>query len=152
MGKPGPDWTPAEDFVLSNSLGMSAERLCELLPGRSIKAIQQRRVRLSGSPKYRKVWSPEEDVLLGKMVREGKTLAMIAEALGRPRNAVKHRWARVNGSSWQCTYVEPVVPPTDPWEALPPDAFKDIKLKADTRFMTSRPQDRTLGGVGSAML
>ena len=40
-------------------------------------------------------WTPEEDAVLLKMLGEGKTAKVVAEALGRPRNAVIGRSHRL---------------------------------------------------------
>ncbi len=142
-------WTPAEDFIIQNAQKLSAAELVELLPGRTLEGINSRRLRLGCRPKAAPPWTPDEDEQLRDMHAEGMGYLEIAATLGRTRAAIKGRLRFLAKDEIQAAATPRNA---DPWPELPPNAFQDVKVKADPAVQLSKPVDRTLAGVGTAML
>jgi len=94
-------------------------------------------------------WSDDELNTLFEMKARGKTLREIAEALGRTTSSVNFRFGILGGHSSASAHRPEIL---QEWPDLPADAFKDIKLKPDPQTTISKPDSRTYGGVGSALL
>ena len=144
--KPWKHWTPEEDAIL---LAASPETTClelmPLLPGRDKRAIERRR-RALGRETVIRLWTLEEDEKLLHWLGLGMTMRRIADELGRTEAAIRTREAVLTkDTGW-------VPPKRDPWADLPANAFEDIKVSADPAIQLSKPQDRTLAGVGTQML
>jgi hypothetical protein len=152
MGKQGADWSQDEDAVLLANRELTATELMPLLPNRSKKAIQLRRIYIvTHPPRYQRNWTPEEDQALMDMLDDGKTAREIGLKLDRLTNAIKHRIKRLRAQNSDMVYVKPSVA-CDPWENVPANAFQDVKVSADPRTTMSKPVNQTVGGVGSRML
>jgi hypothetical protein len=152
MGKQGADWTQDEDAILLANTDKSAAQLMPLLPDRSKKAIQLRRIYIvNHPPRYQRNWTPQEDQIVLDMLDDGKTAREIGLKLNRLTNAIKHRIKRLRALDSDIAYVTPAVK-RDPWENVPADAFKNYRVSNDPRAAMSKPENRTNGGVGSQML
>jgi hypothetical protein len=157
MGKPGPDWTKAEDYILRNEAGLTARQIMALLPNRTACAIRSRRKLLMAKPadmpvEYRNSWTPEQDDILRALNAEGLNYTEIAMQMNRTPNGVKHRMSKLSDRGENFSFSKSPPPKLDPWPDMPKDAFKDIRVSADPRTTMSRPETRTNGGVGSRML
>ena len=143
------NWTPAEDFIITNGKKMPIKVLMELLPGRSPDAIKRRRHDLACAGVKSSPWTPDEDEQLRDMHAEGMGYAEMGAALGRTYSAIKGRLRHLAKDEIQAAATPRNA---DPWPDLGPNAFRDVKVKADPAVQLSRPQERTLAGVGTAML
>ena len=102
---------------------------------------------------HRGTWSQEDDERLIEMLAKGWTYSRIGQVMGRTYNGIKARARKVNENDGKpLPEIEPVREKVDPWAHLPPDAFKDVKVKADPAVQLSKPVGRTLAGVGTALL
>lgn len=142
-------WTPEEDSIIKSAPKLSVAELVELLPGRSWEAVQERRRRHMVTRPQSTPWTQDEDEQLRDMHAEGAGYAEIAAAVGRTYAAVKGRLRFLSKDE----IVAAATPPKgDPWPDLGPNAFRDVKVSADPAVQMSKPQDRTLAGVGTRML
>lgn len=138
-------WTPEEDTIIKASSGMTCAQLMELLPDRDKRSIERRRRRIMGGEPLTRLWTPEDDAAMLHMLSLGMTIRRIADELDRSEAAVRSREAVLNKGGGR-------VKKGDPWPDLGANAFRDVKVSADPAVQLSKPQDRTLAGVGTRML
>ena len=138
-------WTPEEDAIIKASSGMTCAQLMELLPDRDKRSIERRRRRIMGGEPLTRLWTPEDDAAMLHLLSLGFTIRRIADELDRSEAAVRSREALLNKGGGR-------VKKADPWPDLSPDAFKDVKVSADPAVKLTKPQDRTLAGVGTVLL
>jgi len=94
-------------------------------------------------------WLLEDDEQLLELMGNSASHRDMAAALGRSRTSIRNRIRKLERNNREPIYVPPV---GDPWPDLGAHAFKDVKVSADPAVQLSRPQDRTLGGVGTSAL
>jgi hypothetical protein len=160
MGKPGADWTLAEDEILINEACLKASQVRKLLPHRNAHSIRARRRilmnRKPGKPViYRRVWTDEQDDQLRELAGQGLNCAEIAALMNRTPSGIKHRMNKLGGVGEvveTASFTKEPPPKLDQWPDLGPNAFQDIKVSADPRITMGKPETRTSGGVGSRML
>lgn len=73
----------SRERALSHEESMALER--------AIKAID------SGRTARETTWNPEDDAMLIRLRREGKSFAQAATSMGRTKSACRSRWRRIGG-------------------------------------------------------
>ncbi len=113
-------------------------------------------IKFAARPK--RVWTPERCKHLMLLWSTNMSLHEIADEIGLTPTAIERQASEMGLPRRSEALVRGPYEPKDTvrmigeWPALPADAFKDIKLKSDPAVQLSKPQDRTLAGIGSAML
>lgn len=98
-------------------------------------------------------WTREDDERLIDMLAKGWTYSRIGHVMGRNYNSIRSRARKVTANNNEpLPEFEPKPAKVDPWPDLGPHAFRDVKVSADPAVQLSKPQDRTLGGVGTKAL
>lgn len=87
----GKFWTSREDEILRNTIDLTARQLTELLPGRTVSSITQRRIKLKLSTDFRRSpWTSAEDEIIRRTVN--LTARQVTDLLpGRTLEAIKYR-------------------------------------------------------------
>ena len=105
------------------------------------------------SENHRSTWSREDDERLIEMLAKGWTYSRIGQVMGRNYNGIKARARKITENNGEpLPEFEPSPKKADPWPDLGPNAFRDVKVSADPAVQMSKPQDRTLAGVGTRAL
>lgn len=142
-------WTPAEDFIIQNGKKLTIKQLMALMPDRSADSITHRYRKIHRTRPVAGPWTENEDEMLRDLHAEGVGYAEMAAKIGRTYAAVKGRLRFLSKDK----IVAAATPPkADPWPDLGPNAFRDVKVSADPAVQLSKPQDRTLAGVGTRAL
>lgn len=98
-------------------------------------------------------WTREDDERLIEMLAKGWTYSRIGQIMGRNYNSIRARARKVTANNGEpLPEFEPKPEKVDPWPDLGPNAFKNVKVSADPAVQMIKPQDRTIAGVGTAML
>ena len=105
------------------------------------------------SENHRSSWTREDDERLIEMLAKDWTYSRIGQVMGRNYNSIRARARKVTANNNEpLPEFEPTPAKVDPWPDLGAHAFKDVKVSADPAVQLSKPQDRTLAGVGTRAL